>query len=131
MIHEHHQPVIHQEVIHEKHQPIIHEKHKEVIHEKHVPIVHEKHEQQIHEQVKGPQVEKIHEKPIVQTEVERPVVINEGTERVKTIQETTLAAGAPVIGATNLERREVIEEKEHRSLGTKIKDALGLGKDKE
>jgi len=37
---------------------------------------------------------------------------------------------APVV-ASDLRRDVVVEEKEHRSLGDKIKDALGLGAHKE
>jgi len=67
-------------------------------------------------------------KAVVQTEVGKPKFVDEGTERVKVVQESV----APILTEKELRERELregvlIEEKEHRSLGEKIKDALGLG----
>jgi hypothetical protein len=76
----------------------------------------------------------------VHKEVEKTKVINEGTEKIKTVTENLAPqrdvlikqveerhiAGAPVIAPVGV---HVVEEKEHehKSLGAKIKDALGLG----
>jgi hypothetical protein len=138
VVHEHHKDVIeetHKEVIHEKHKPVIHEIHQPVIHETHVheihqPVIHKKEVDVIHEKEKeilehqtinktdvketGPITHEHFEKPLVaEVEQKSPRTVNEG--KLTVVQKET----------------GEIEEKEHKGLGTKIKEFFTGKKEEE
>jgi len=129
VIHEHHKDVIeetHKNVIHEHHQPVIHEVHQPIIHEKHVheihqPIIHKKEIDVIHEKEKKimehqtlNKVDVEHKDKVTHEHFEKPIVAEVMQKSPKVVNE----------GKTTLIEHEsgVIEEKEHKGLGTKIKE---------
>lgn len=128
MIHEHIQPVIYQEHIHEKHVPIIHEKQTQIIHEKHVPIVQETHERRTTEEVRGAIVTESTGQAIVTKEVVAPIIQK---EVLATQQMGALNLGSRQTSNTLIKEERIIEEREgfgsNFSTGTSSLATGGLG----